>query len=999
MKSSRQVHHAMRWIAILAGFAAQTVFAADTTGVITGRVFNPATGEYVRNAKVDVKETGQGTYTGDGGEYRLLAVPAGPATVEVTYTGFLVEPATVEVPAGGTISRDFELSNTMAAKDGEKAVQLDKYVVSSSREGNAKAIMEQRNSMNITNTVATDVFGDFPEGNVAEFLRYLPGVELESSFGEPRYVKMRGLGSEYNMITVDGLPMAAADANNGANGRAFSFEMASLTSIDSIEVSKTISADVDANAPAGTINLRMKRAFDRKGRRIALTGTLAVHDSALTLGKTNGPYDSGETSKARPGGSFEYSDTFFDNRLGVVLNFNESNLYEETSRFTHNYNYTTMAGDTRPAVMNTIALLSAPRLYERSTVSLTADFRATPTLSLGVKLIRFTSDLWTPQRTVTMTAGTRTAVSGDGLTDFTAATNASISVSGVNYVRKLGESLMIAPSFDWKLGNLAVEGRFSMTDAESKYDNQGRGVLYNPGALAVPGAQFTATRSSVMSADWQIRQVAGNDISNPTSFPSNTNIVAEDGRFSTQKFYTGKIDATLPTTFGLPIVWKAGGKYSYEGRSYDNARTLHQYNYTGGGSYWTDKASDFIFNDGFNGGKITGLSGDRIFMPDMADAYRDFYANPANYRQVLTAANAYAAWVTNHSRYAEEISAGYLMGTAQVSTKASLRAGLRYEKTTNIARQPDAYTSNEMQAAGYAVSASTGLATTVDGIYHQFMSRPWKERRTSFDNLFPSASLKCELPYDIDMSLGFSTTIRRAPYSVLSGVFLVNDNNQTVRVTNPNLQPESARNYALRFARYSKSLGMFSVSFFENQIEDKFLDTTVTAQEFGNTDPTLDSYLFTTTVNSAESTTVRGLELQFSQNLGILSKHLERLNLTGSYTRNYVRRQTLTDLVPQIVNVGFDYTFWRFNVYANGNWSDDAYNTIGTSTRIDKARTYVSAGGNIRLTKNLRLSLSVRNLTDTPSFRRVEKRGDLPEVLQLYESNGTTYTMLLKANF
>jgi iron complex outermembrane recepter protein len=280
------------------------------------------------------------------------------------------------------------------------------------------------------------------------------------------------------------------------------------------------------------------------------------------------------------------------------------------------------------------------------------------------------------------------------------------------------------------------------------------------------------------------------------------------------------------------------------------------------------------------------------------------------------------------------------------------------------------------------------------------MSRPWREKRSSFDNLFPSASLKYELPFDIDASLGFSTTIRRAPYSALSGVFLVNDANQTVRVTNADLQPESAHNYALRFARYSKSLGMFSVSFFENQIEDMFLTTTLTSQEYGNTDPTLDNYLFTTTINSEESTTMRGLELQFSQNLGFLSKkYFKRLNVNASYTRNYVRKRTVTGLVPEIINAGFDYTYGRFNVYVNGSRAEDRYNTIGVANRIDKGRTYVSAGGNIRLTKNLRLGLSIRNLTDSPEFFRVEKRGDLPEVMQLYQSNGTTYTFQLKANF
>ena len=147
-------------------------------------------------------------------------------------------------------------------------MKLEAFTVSTDREGSAKAIMDQRRNMNMTNTVASDAFGDNAEGNIGEFLRNMPGVDLDLFYGEVRNVRLRGLSSEYTSVTIDGVSLASADANAGAagNARAFTMEMASLNSMESIEVSKTISADVDANAPAGTINLRTKRAFDRAGR-------------------------------------------------------------------------------------------------------------------------------------------------------------------------------------------------------------------------------------------------------------------------------------------------------------------------------------------------------------------------------------------------------------------------------------------------------------------------------------------------------------------------------------------------------------------------------------------------------------------------------------------------------------------------------------------------------------------------------------------------------------
>jgi outer membrane receptor for ferrienterochelin and colicin len=138
--------------------------------------------------------------------------------------------------------------------------------------------MEQRNSMNITNTVASDAFGDNAEGNVGEFLKHMPGVEVEMSFGEIRNVRLRGLGAEYTAVTLDGMPLSSTDpgTGGGADARAFTFEQGSLSSVEMIEVSKTVSADVDANAPAGSINLRTKRAFDRAGRRVNVDPVVAA---------------------------------------------------------------------------------------------------------------------------------------------------------------------------------------------------------------------------------------------------------------------------------------------------------------------------------------------------------------------------------------------------------------------------------------------------------------------------------------------------------------------------------------------------------------------------------------------------------------------------------------------------------------------------------------------------------------------------------------------------
>ena len=137
-------------LAVASPLAAQTTSgvpapsSAQGTGLITGRVFNPNTGDYVRNAQITVQETGQTTYSGDGGEFNLAGVRPGRATVVVAYTGYRNASATVDVAAGQTVARDFSLVSTLDnAKAAGDTIKLGEFVVSSEREGNAKAIMEQ----------------------------------------------------------------------------------------------------------------------------------------------------------------------------------------------------------------------------------------------------------------------------------------------------------------------------------------------------------------------------------------------------------------------------------------------------------------------------------------------------------------------------------------------------------------------------------------------------------------------------------------------------------------------------------------------------------------------------------------------------------------------------------------------------------------------------------------------------------------------------------------
>jgi iron complex outermembrane receptor protein len=138
---------------LVAVFSVASAHAQETapTGTILGRIFNPATQEYVRNAEIQVQGTDLVAYSESDGTYRVSDVPAGERTVVVIYTGYDRATASLNVVPGQIATRDFELKGTVyqpgtaaaATTPGKpSAILLSEFVVSDEREGNAKAIME-----------------------------------------------------------------------------------------------------------------------------------------------------------------------------------------------------------------------------------------------------------------------------------------------------------------------------------------------------------------------------------------------------------------------------------------------------------------------------------------------------------------------------------------------------------------------------------------------------------------------------------------------------------------------------------------------------------------------------------------------------------------------------------------------------------------------------------------------------------------------------------------
>ncbi|MBI5767363.1 MAG: carboxypeptidase-like regulatory domain-containing protein [Verrucomicrobia bacterium] len=289
--------------------------ATAGTGVVTGRVLNQSTGQYLRTASVSIAGTSLATVSEAGGQFVLSGVPAGAVKLIVSYEGLDTAEIALSVAPGQTITRDVDLTSKAYAAG--NIIRMGEFVVATEREGNAKAIQEQREAINFKQVMASDAFGDVSEGNIGEFLKLMPGISIDYVEADARSISVGGLDPKYTTVMMDGAPLASAGSSDLGTGRVTELEQLSVASIETIELNRTPTPEVSGSALAGVVNLRSKGAFDRKGRQVRFQTSFAANSLDLTTARTPGP-DNKRRYKIQPTATLEFSDVFLGGKLGVL---------------------------------------------------------------------------------------------------------------------------------------------------------------------------------------------------------------------------------------------------------------------------------------------------------------------------------------------------------------------------------------------------------------------------------------------------------------------------------------------------------------------------------------------------------------------------------------------------------------------------------------------------------------------------------------------------------
>lgn len=218
-------------------------------GDLTGSVADATETRSLTGAEVTIVELGRTTQVDSNGNYRFADVPAGTYTLRATYVGAAPVEVSVTVTETGTVVQNLALgqSGSDILVIGQKANLFG-------------ALSMQRSADGVSSVLTRDAVGQFPDQNVSEALRRLPGINILDDQGEGRYVSVRGLSPDLNSSSVNGVRLPSPESDV----RSVALDVLSSDSIEAIEVKKTLTPDMDGDTIGASIEIKTVSAFNRK---------------------------------------------------------------------------------------------------------------------------------------------------------------------------------------------------------------------------------------------------------------------------------------------------------------------------------------------------------------------------------------------------------------------------------------------------------------------------------------------------------------------------------------------------------------------------------------------------------------------------------------------------------------------------------------------------------------------------------------------------------------
>jgi len=948
---------------------ASTFVWAGSMASIQGYVKDSKTHNALPGANIFLVGTSLGAASDIHGRFIIRYVPPGRYTLRSQFIGYKTKDISILVKPGETIKQDIFMDYLGVVKG--KAV-----VVTAQAEGQMAAINQQLSSTRIENVVSSARIQELPDANAAESLRRLPGISIERVGGEGNKVIIRGLAPKYNVITINGVRMASSNPND----RSTDLSMISSNMLEGIAVSKTVTADQDADALGGIVNFKVREA--KAGKR-----GIGFHLLAQK-GYTDLP-DAYSRNK-----NFKYvpiiEGRFFKNRLGILMQGNWEKRNLTSNEFAADYTH--KSSDHIYYITRSIDLHYIPRFRERKNGVLSLDYR------LPAGKISFTdfynfSNTRATNRSEHFTVSSNQHIYELGYSDGKNSMNSAIlNLDGrVPFLSFLHANLKIAKSFskadrpkDWSV-------TFYQSPAGiGKFSNK---VNLNPEAV-----------------------VAAVD---PNPARANLNTVSIDSSYSIEHTRMASLDMDFPLDFSNNItsVIKFGGKYRYQKRSYESevyntnatfvspsaqgaARLvvkhfkLHVLDPTAIHlSYFLDR----------NFGHEPFLEGKYVMHNkidyDMAEELVNFCQThtkafaKAGSREAF-ARNNFLSTTHNYHGH-EEMTAGYLMATIHIGQKLTLIPGIRYQ---NLQTTYFGVRGQRTLLSYLHYSHPTDTTVTVNHPYWlpnlniRYAPLSWMNVRLSYSHTLSYPDFRAIIPR-IDASTGAS-----------------------VQWNNYLLKPSRSKNYDLYFSFFKNKLGFLGIGGFLKQIDNliypwQFSKPGLEAKPYYVTNHTPNAqitYNISTYINNPYVINDWGLEFEWQTHFWYLPNPLKGLILSVNYTRMHSKAEypyvyagatslsnidtsftaRLIDQPDHIFNLVTGYDFKGFSIRVSMFYQDDVFTgasqwpQLRTSTAAYK-RWDISFKQKLPWL-GLQLYGDINNLNKAKDMSVLKMYPDTPRTMELY---------------
>src|SRR6266699_612489 len=256
--------------------------AQSRKGTIAGRVTDSSGGALI-GAQATVQPKGVSVVSDARGQFFINDLDPGSYTVTVTYVGFEPFTQTVNVTAGQAASVDAKLD--------VESQNLKVLVTAERASGEAEAINRELTADNIVQVLPSDVIRSLPNANMADALGRLPSVTIERDEGEGKYVQIRGTEPRLANVTIDGVNTPSPESGV----RQIKLDAIPADIVESVEINKTLQANMDPDGIGGSVNLVTKTAGEHPTANISGMGGYtpivngrSLVETATTIGQRFG---------------------------------------------------------------------------------------------------------------------------------------------------------------------------------------------------------------------------------------------------------------------------------------------------------------------------------------------------------------------------------------------------------------------------------------------------------------------------------------------------------------------------------------------------------------------------------------------------------------------------------------------------------------------------------------------------------------------------------------